>query len=78
MLRAPRNKGEHRGLQSSANYSYTGSQRGELEPYAIQAAFGLLGTRLMWSESSGGVRGVPLGQKSHGQDLGQPRLHHRR
>jgi iron complex outermembrane receptor protein len=59
MLRAPRHKGSiearyafslsSRGrLEASANYTYTGDQRGELEPYAIQPAFGLIGARLGW------------------------------
>ena len=59
MLRAPRNKGNLEvryelplgaggQLETSANYSYTADQRGELEPYAIQPAYGLFDARLTW------------------------------
>jgi iron complex outermembrane receptor protein len=59
MLRAPRNKGNLEvkyesplgaggQLETSANYSYTAGQRGELEPYAIQPAYGLFDARLTW------------------------------
>jgi iron complex outermembrane receptor protein len=59
MLRAPRNKGNLEvkyelpigaggQLETSANYSYTADQRGELEPYAIQPANGLFDARLTW------------------------------
>jgi iron complex outermembrane receptor protein len=59
MIRAPRNKGNleikyelplgNRGmLEPSADYSYTGNQRGELEPYAIQPAYSLVNARLSW------------------------------
>jgi len=64
MLRAPRNKGNlelryevplaARGqLEGSANYSYTADQRGELEPYAIQPAYGLFDGRLSWVSARG-------------------------
>ena len=59
MLRAPRNKGglelkydvllADRGtLEASAGFTYTGAQRGELEPYAIQPAYHLFDARLGW------------------------------
>jgi iron complex outermembrane receptor protein len=35
-------------LEPSADYSYTGNQRGELEPYAIQPAYSLVNARLSW------------------------------
>jgi iron complex outermembrane receptor protein len=63
MLRAPRNKGSldvkydlplgAKGrLETSANYSYTADQRGELEPYAIQPAYSLIDARLGWVSPS--------------------------
>jgi iron complex outermembrane receptor protein len=63
MLRAPRNKGSldvkyelplgAKGrLETSANYSYTADQRGELEPYAIQPAYSLIDARLGWTSPS--------------------------
>ena len=63
MLRAPRNKasveakytvslGTRGAVEASSNYAYTGSQRGELEPYAIQPSFGLVGARLGWLSPS--------------------------
>lgn len=63
MLHAPRNTGSLEAiydlllpgggaLEPSVSYTYTGRQRGELEPYAIQPAFGLLGARLTWMSSS--------------------------
>ena len=59
MFRAPKNKGSfearyklplsgHGHLETVADYSYTGSQRGELEPYAIQPSFGLFDARMTW------------------------------
>ena len=63
MLHAPRNTGSLEALydqglpggsklEPMVNYTYTGTQRGELEPYAIQPAFGLLGARLTWMSPS--------------------------
>ena len=59
MMRAPRNKGDfqakydfplaaHGQLEAFGSVSYTGRQRGELEPYAIQPAFALIDARLSW------------------------------
>jgi iron complex outermembrane receptor protein len=59
MMRAPRNKGSleilHElplgsdgGLETSASYRYTSDQRGELEPYAIQPAAGLIDGSMTW------------------------------
>ena len=59
MMRAPRNKGSleilhelplgsHGELETSASYRYTSDQRGELEPYAIQPAAGLVDGSLAW------------------------------
>jgi len=63
-IRAPRNKGSAEvryqwpelfggHIESSATYSYTGSQRGELEPYAIQPAYSLVDARSSWISPSG-------------------------
>jgi iron complex outermembrane receptor protein len=63
MFRAPRNKaslharyliplGSRGTLESAAGYSYTSNQRGEIEPYAIQPAFGLFDARLAWMSAS--------------------------
>ncbi len=63
MIRAPRNKGsldvkydiplgDKGRLETSANYGYTGDQRGELEPYAIQPAYSLIDARLGWISPS--------------------------
>ena len=58
-FRAPRNKasleilheltlGGHGELATSAEYRYTSEQRGELEPYANQPAYGLIDGNLTW------------------------------
>ncbi len=63
MLHAPRNTGsldvtyrqplpDGGELVPSATYTYTGTQRGELEPYAMQPSFSLLGARLTWMSPS--------------------------
>ncbi len=44
--------GDKGRLETSANYSYTGDQRGELEPYAIQPAYSLIDARLGWISPS--------------------------
>jgi iron complex outermembrane receptor protein len=40
-------------IETSANYSYTADQRGELEPYAIQPAYSLIDARLGWISPEG-------------------------
>ncbi len=63
MLHAPRNTGsldvtyrltlpDGGELVPDATYTYTGTQRGELEPYAMQPSFSLLGARLTWMSPS--------------------------
>jgi outer membrane receptor for ferric coprogen and ferric-rhodotorulic acid len=58
-FRAPRNKGSleilhelplggHGELETSARYSYTSNQRGALEPYANQPAYGLIDGSMTW------------------------------
>lgn len=62
MVRAPRHKYSINGeyvfnqlgnlpgsLAVAANYRYTGDQRGELEPYAIQPSHGIADARLTWT-----------------------------
>ena len=39
-------------LDFNVNYNFTGDQRGELEPYAIQPEFGLLSARAAWVSSN--------------------------
>ena len=64
MFRAPRNKAHLElkylmplngggKLEAQSAYSYTSNQRAEVEPYAIQPAFGLLDARIAWTNPSG-------------------------
>ena len=73
MIRSPRNKysinaeytqplGERGNLKLSGGYTYTGSQRGELEPYAIQPQFGLVNARLTYTSPGRGVEVALWGQ----------------
>lgn len=73
MIRAPRNKysinaeytlplANGSDVKLSGGYAYTGSQRGELEPYAIQPHFGLANARLAWTSPGEGVEIAAWGQ----------------
>ncbi len=64
MLRSPRNKasleakyqiplGSRGELEASTIYTYTSSQRGELEPYAIQPSYSLIDARVAWIGAPG-------------------------